>query len=451
MALPRLIFLGGRNLSRGPSSGSLVWVRTIFMEKVHLFFDLGEVLGTIGAMSLRALTFKNGRWVALILAYFFLGGIGFSQKEQWLKFRPVSDDYGVRGVTVLVTTNLPVGLVPPKESGTLAFFRWCTALDGKARWFCFPIPPLGGTVTKLYIDKNANGRLDDDAPELPVRSSGGECEFGPFKIQLSTPDGPVVYVIGVVIEDRAERASQGPRWLPRIFSAGVYQGKVDFGGKKVLLTLIDCNANGVFNDTFECPEGPDMIAIDEGSSLSESDMNERPLSRYIEVGGGWYELEVAPDGAWVKVRKAEGLQWGTIQVPVGVTELKLIGENGKLNLRPQDGIGQLPVGMYEIMEYEYSKKDSAGVNWRVKGWFKESVFVRVQKEVPGSLRLGEPITLALSHEALGEGRVRFELDVQGPLEERVMVYRGKQQSVPPRLAIFSADGVFAVTNTLEYG
>jgi len=194
-----------------------------------------------------------------------------------------------------------------------------------------------------------------------------------------------------------------------------------------------------------------MIAIDEGSSRSESDMNERPLSRYIEVGGGWYELEVAPDGAWVKVKKAEGLQWGTIQVPVGVTELKLIGENGKLNLRPQDGIGQLPVGMYEIMEYRYSKKDSAGVNWRVEGWFRESVFVRVQKEVSASLRLGEPITLALSHEALGAGRVRFELDVQGPLGERVIVYRGKQQSVPPRLAIFSADGGFAVTNTLEYG
>lgn len=363
----------------------------------------------------------------------------FGAGEQWLAYKTVPAEEGIGYLRVEIVTNAPQGVTLPKLPGRAWFGRWPSPIDAHGgRWFCVAEPAQGKAPNLLYFDLNGNNRLDDEQP-LRARSSDiSSAEFGTFRVRLQTADGPVAYDLwcrAYLSEDNV---------VVRFGSAGVYEGLVDFGGRKLRVRLLDENVNGAFNDAWGIGRDRDGIEI-----LSSNTILTR-LGRFVEVDGELYELEVAPDGAYVCVARAGAVPTGTVKVHPEITELVFVGENGMFHRIPTNGSVRLPAGEYAVTYYEVTRKDARGAQWRLEASARTGKFL-VNVPADGTVELGafEPIRLALA--SIGRGRVNFILDFLGPHDESVTVYRGTERPRPPRLVLTSLNTDYRHTAAFTFG
>src|SRR5208283_4009706 len=117
---------------------------------------------------------------------------------------------------------------------------------------------------------------------------------------------------------------------------GWYEGVVNFDGVKKRLKLIDGNVNGTFNDVAPDAYQSDRVQI-EGDKTDE-----RFLGRMLEVDAKFFRIEVARDGAFVKVQKVENATLGQVSVPTNISEFTAYGENGHFVRKPANGQFTLP-------------------------------------------------------------------------------------------------------------
>jgi hypothetical protein len=375
------------------------------------------------------------RLVTLVLLSLLVAATGsLAQEMQWLQYHITRQERSLRWLAL--TTNAPPNVaLPTKFNATPYFAHWSTALDPKGRWLCFDRSSKSGAYDRLFIDTTGDGRLDN---KLPLRPSGmtryGGLYSEPVRLVFKGEDGPVTYhlLLPFMTSDSGDaRLLTSP--------GGFYSGAVDFAGKKHRIELIDGNVNGAFNDLAANPDDCDQVALDGQAPQA--------LGRLLEVDGQFYRIEVARDGAFIKVQKATDVALGTVRLPAGISEFTAVGENGQFTRKPAQGEVTLPAGAYRIGQYVVDRKDERGAAWRLRGFnFPSSAGFQVAADKPVSLDVGEPVRLALESSEFGGGEVSFRLPFRGRRQETVEITRDNDQPPPPRLTLVSLDGSYRYVN-----
>jgi hypothetical protein len=384
-------------------------------------------------------------WAAL--AVMALATTASAQKEQWLDYHVDRDGRGYRYLDL--TTNPPPNVKLPKLSARPYFAHWTTPLDPAGRWLCLDRTKKSGLYDRVYFDSTGNGRLDDKSPVGTSRMDQYSAYFEPVRVVFKGEDGPITYHLGL----RFMQYTGGDANLLSC-SGGYYAGKVDIGGKKRRIELIDRNVNGTFNDRAADMSDCDRVTV-EGDKVSE-----HYLGKMLEVDGQFYNIEVARDGAFIKLQKSENVVLGPVRVPETISEFVAYGDNGHFVRKPAKGAFTLPVGKYHIQTWKINRKDEKGAAWELSAYnFNDSARFEVTAAKPVSLEVGEPMRAVMeaqepsSRPGTGDAtkQVSFSLRFQGHYGETLQIMKGNQRPRGPRLTLTSLDGTYRYTNTFEFG
>jgi hypothetical protein len=361
-----------------------------------------------------------------------------AQQEQWLQYRTSTEPRGYRWVQL--STNPPAGVALPKLRASALYGRWTDGLDG-GRWFCMDRATRSGPCDRMFFDCNGNGRLDDDPAIKVSRRESNMGGFDPIKVVFKGEDGPVSYHL---IARHYQFGDDQSQLL--IGAGGWYEGNITLEGKKRKVKLIDNNVNGAFNDI-----GASAYETDEMEIAGEKEPL-RYLGKYVELDNQLWALEVAKDGAFLKLKKAEGVPLGPVRVPETITDFVAVGSNGHFVRKPASGEFKLPVGTYHVHRWNLDRKDERGTAWSLIGSARYDAageFV-VSSDQPVHLAVGEPIRTVVE---ASESRslVSFSLQLKGPLGETVELKRGTEQPRAPQLHVKSLVKDFRSTNSFEYG
>jgi hypothetical protein len=360
-----------------------------------------------------------------------------AQPEQWLEYHVSREPTGYRWIEL--STNPPPEVALPKLTAPAHHGSWTHGLEPAGRrHFSLDRSRRSGPCDRLYFDTNGDGRLDDETPVMASRRDEYMTFFGPIKLVFKGEDGPVSYHLilrFMQFEEEAARLLVG--------AGGWYGGQVTLAGKKRQVRLLDNTVNGVFNDVGETPRDSDQIVVEGETGFS------RFLGRYLEVDGQLLAIEVARDGAFLKVKAAEGVAFGAVQVPETITELTVFGANGHFLRKPAQGKFELPAGQYGVQSWEIVRSDDRGARWQLVARGAPAV---AAFEVPSGqitdLPVGEPIYAALE---ISEARrqLQFALRLLGPLGESVDILRGTERPRAPQLQVAGVG--FSATRNFEYG
>ena len=376
-----------------------------------------------------------------------LATTALAQKEQWLDYHVSREGRGYHYLTL--TTNPPPNIKLPKCNSQPYFAQWTTPMDPAGRWLCLDRTRKSGLYDRVYFDTTGNGRLDDKTPVGTTQRDQYSASFEPVRVLFKGEDGPITYHLIF----RFMQYGEGEANLMSS-SGGYYAGKVDIGGKKRQVELIDENVNGTFNDRAADMSDCDGVAID-GDKFGE-----RRLGKMLEVDGQFYLVEVARDGAFIKLQKAENVTLGQVRVPEAISEFVAFGENGHFTRKPVKGEFTLPVGEYRIQSWKIDRKDARGAAWVLSAYgFNDSAQFGVAVGKPASLEIGEPMRAALQIEKPMAGpdmrvptnQLGFNLRFEGRYGESLQIMKGDQRPPGPRLTLTSLDGTYRHTNTFEFG
>jgi hypothetical protein len=361
-----------------------------------------------------------------------------AQKEQWLDYHASRDGRGYRYLNL--TTTPPPNVKLPKLNAQPYFAHWTTPLDPAGRWLCLDRTKKSGLHDRVYFDTTGNGRLDDKSPVGTVRTDQYSAYFEPVRVVFKGEDGPITYHLVL----RFMKYDAGDANLLAA-SGGYYSGMVDLGGKKRRLELLDGNVNGAFNDLSANAYDCDRLTI-EGDKTGE-----RYLGKMFEADGQFYRIEVARDGAFVKLQKAEGLTFGTVHVPASISNFVAFGENGHFVRQPVKGEFTLPAGKYKILSWTINRKDAKGANWELMGNnFPDSAGFQADGAKPVTLKIAEPIRASLSASE-STNAVAYGLNFQGQAGESIQIEKDNTRPPGPKLTLVSLNGTYRSTNTFEFG
>jgi hypothetical protein len=374
----------------------------------------------------------------LILAGMVLAGAAFAQSEQWLEYHTGTEARAYQ--TMKLTTNAPPGVALPKLNAPPWFARWLTPMDpAGGRWLCFDRTRKSGPYDRLFIDSTGNGRLDDKTP-IQARLDSFSAMFPPTPLVFKGEDGPITYHLAFQFY-QYDKTTQ-----LLATSAGWYEGMVNFDGVKKRIQLIDGNVNGTFNDIAPDPYDSDRVQV-EGDKTSE-----RFLGRMLEVDGKFYRIEVARDGAFVKVQKAENVTLGRVRVPENISEFAAFGQNGHFVRKPVNGQFTLPTGNYRIFHWTISRKDEKNATWTLSGYdFPTTARFVVAADKTAALEIGEPVQAVLKATEGAKRQVDFSLQFKGRQKESIELLRDGQRPRGPKLMLANAGGTVCSTNTFEFG
>jgi len=275
-------------------------------------------------------------WLIVGISLLVLTSAAPAQDEQWLQYHSERQAWRIVGdmgaSNPKVVSEKPQGVELPDFKCDDPFFaRWSSPMAASGGlWMAFDRQnKLGRPYDLLYIDSNGDGNLADESAiasyEVDYRSSR-RTTFGPIKLIFKGEDGPVTYHINVEFYNYSGRRNLYVR------SAGWYEGTIDVAGAKKHCTLIDQNANGTFNDKSLEADKSDRIRIGEKGSKDSLF-----VGNYIEIDDVLYRPEIARDGAYIKLSKAEDVKLGNIRLPETITEFSTGGENGLFTLKPEKG------------------------------------------------------------------------------------------------------------------
>jgi hypothetical protein len=378
--------------------------------------------------------------VCIAAGFGLVAATTWAQKEQWLEYRTESEER--RGYRWLdLSTNRPANVALPKLVDQPYFARWTSPLDSSGgRWACFDRTKRSGPYDRVYLDSNGNGKLDDETAIGTTRVDQYSAYFEPAKVVFKGEDGPITYHLAFRFMNY-----EGSQANLLVSSAGYYTGTVEFAGKKRTLELIDQNVNGVFNDIGKNVGDCDAVKVEKDKVYN------RYLGKMIEVEGEFFYLEVARDGAFIKLKKAENLTFGQVKVPETISEFVAFGANGHFVRKPEKGAFTLPAGSYRMHEWTINRKDSRGAAWQLRGdAASDSLGFQVAEGKPATVAVGEPIRAIMTADQM-TNQVSFNLSFQGPQNERVSIRKGSENPPGPKLTLASMDGTFRATNTFEFG
>jgi len=370
-----------------------------------------------------------------------------AQDEQWLQYRSSNEASQIignmRSLSPTPSLAKPEGVtVPDFASDQPMFQRWQTPMaESGGLWMAFDRTTKHGLHDRLYIDSDGDGDLSDESPYEPYRRDTYRSYFGPVKVLFEGEDGPLTYHLNV--EFYASRA-----WLRcYIRPAAWYEGPVVINGQKKHCVLIDYNVNGAFNDKSANSSECDRIRIGK-----EDERDTRHVGNYIEVDDKLYRTEIAQDGAFVVLTKADDVVYGTVRLADNITSFAAGGVNGLFVRQPEDGTAKLPVGKYRIDYWNIVKKDDKGSRWELRGSSfsaAEGDFT-VSQDEETELEIGEPIYSRATVRKRGS-YYSFGQELEGKHAERIELTRSGSRPRPPKLRIRNKDGTYDRAMSFEYG
>lgn len=385
-------------------------------------------------------------WLGVGIALFFMVSGAIAQQEQWLQYRSEREisiaGMGIYRQSLELKDEKPLAAALPKYVGDEPLFsEWkspmvkmgflLVSLDRKHK---------NGLYDLLYIDSNGNGNLNDEEAVEAYRTDQYSAYFGPVKVIFQIEDGPVAYHLNF----RYYSSSNYKRLY--VSSGGWYEGEITVGDEKKHCTLFDYNANGTFNDKSSSSAGSDRIRI--GSRNSQ---DTRYVGNFVDVDGTLYVPEIAKDGAFIKIKKAENVEFGKIKMQKSITEFSAGGENGLFISEPKDGEISLPVGQYRINYWSAERKDDRNTSWKLQasGSGRNGTF-DVKKDGEIDLSIGEPVYATLEVNER-ESQYSFQHNLQGRDGERIELTRNGARPQAPKVHIRSKDGQYDRTFSFSYG
>ena len=371
----------------------------------------------------------------------------WAQQEQWLQYhssRETAQIFGGVGLQRLeISTEQPAGVNLPQFKGKKQLFaKWSTPMvkDGYL-WIALDRSHKQGPYDSLYIDSNANGSLEDETAVAAYRTDQRSAYFGPVKVIFEVEDGPVTYHLNFNCyqygtDDNRLYASSG----------GWYEGDVTVGEQKKHCVLYDNNANGTFNDKSVNASDCDRLRI--GIQGGQDTLF---TGNYVVVDETLYRPEIAQDGAYIKLTKAENVSFGSVKLPESITEFSANGENGLFTLKPDKGVVSLPVGKYYVYDWAVERQDEKGTNWKLEGRsLGEKNLFDITEGKQVVLTIGEPIIATLDASER-EGTHSFRHSMKGRAGERIELTRNGARPQAPKVRIKSADGTYDRTYSFQYG
>ncbi|HEX6973024.1 MAG TPA: thioredoxin family protein [Vicinamibacterales bacterium] len=221
----------------------------------------------------------------------------FSPKGTQVPLVPVSD-----------ATTLPSGAVRPAKSGVIE-----VGAD-KSAWI--PVlatadPAHPQDLCRLYLDRNRNGRFDDEGPALTATPAQNEKTKAWWtsinKVELQVPyrtGGSEPYLVNFWMVRDGESAPE----VLRYSVASWRTGKATVGGVDALVAAMDSNNDAIFDksDQWSVLEASAPDAAKAVLSIQEA----RPTARMMYVKGTSREhvLEFrgfSPDGRWIEFARVD--------------------------------------------------------------------------------------------------------------------------------------------------
>jgi hypothetical protein len=221
---------------------------------------------------------------------------------------------------------------------------------------------------------------------------------------------------------------------------------ITVGTEKKLCVLTDATNNGQFNDTSKEYYAADRIVIGEGPKAETT-----IVGKFLQLDGKLYRLEVAKDGAYVKILPADDAVLGRVKMPPEINELVATGENGLFKVSPKEGLDNIPTGLYRIHRWVIDRTDEKQNKWTMAGQgFRESGDFEVKKGGTAYLAVGEPVTSKMEVKTK-RGKYAFNHSLTGQMGESISLVKNNQRMPAPKLRIASADKKFDRAYSFEYG
>ena len=382
-----------------------------------------------------------------------------AQQEQWLRYRTAAEPHqfigGRYSQTQVPTAKPPEGLQLPKFTGDRPLFvRWKSPMaKDSGVWLALDRSGEKRPYNRLYIDSDLDGSLADETAIKPDSSYIGNnrysATFNLVRVLLPAEDGPVAYHLNVLYRD--SRGNKRVSFRP----AGWYEGPVTVGGKKLWCTLIDYNGNGLFDDSsMERGQG-DLVRIapkaDQSFHNRETDRTTRSVGRHIEIGQNLYELQIAPDGAYVKFIATGRVPTGSVRVGKGVQEVSVRGKQGHFFRQVKDDLVKVPAGDYVVDRWEVNQTDDKGVRWQlIAKSSRDRVSFTVTDGEETKLNIGQPVVCDVLISKSGNG-YQINQELKGRLGEQIWLRRNGRRPTAPKVHITNADGSYDRSFRLEYG
>ncbi|MCH7559046.1 MAG: hypothetical protein IIB56_16560 [Planctomycetes bacterium] len=390
---------------------------------------------------------KTYMWLTVGVSLLILTSPAPAQDEQWLQYHSEREAQRIVGdmgtSNPKVVSEEPEGVELPDFKCDDPFFAcWSTPMvESGQLWIALDRTQKQGQWDRLFIDSNGNGHLNDETAITAYRTDRYYTYFGPVKVVFQGEDGPITYHLNFRFYNHNERSKR-----LYVYSGGWYEGTITIAGAKKHCVLIDQNANGTFDDKSLEAHKCDRIRIGKKGSLDTG-----YVGNYIEVDSTLYRTEIARDGAYIKLTKAEDVKFGNLRLPETITEFSAGGENGLFTLKPEKGTGSLPVGRYRVNYWAIEREDERGKKWKLRS----SVFSRksdfeITADKEAELSIGEPIISTLEATKSGSG-YSFSQNLQGRLGEHIELTRNGSRPPAPKLHIKSEDGSYDRTFSFEYG
>jgi hypothetical protein len=159
-----------------------------------------------------------------------------------------------------------------------------------------------------------------------------------------------------------------------------------------------------------------------------------------------YRMKNTPTGISEK-----DVAFGSVSLPETISQFAADGENGVVNIEPDKGIGQLPVGEYTTRLWRAEREDDQGDTWTLTGQsFSDQGLFEVNDTDQTKLDIGEPIIATV--DARKSGSIySFNQIIKGRLDEYIEMTRNGARPQAPTLNIKNSDGTYDRTFSFEYG
>ena len=143
--------------------------------------------------------------------------------------------------------------------------------------------------------------------------------------------------------------------------------------------------------------------------------------------------------------------YGSVSLPETISHFAAEGEKGIVEIKPDKGTGQLPIGEYHSRLWKAERKDNQGNSWALTGQiFDNQGLFEVYDSNQTQLDLGEPIIASV--DVIKSGSIySFNQIINGRLDEYIELTRNGSRPRAPKLNIKNNDGTYDRTFSFEYG
>ena len=143
--------------------------------------------------------------------------------------------------------------------------------------------------------------------------------------------------------------------------------------------------------------------------------------------------------------------FGTIQIPDGITIVVKDSNNKQITLEPSEEIHQLSVGKYCIDSWSIEREDENGNPWKLRGtgFGNKGKFTIISDQVV-KLSIGETIVPSL---IVRKEKSTYYIShyLKGQLSETIEITKNGSRPDAPQLHIRNEDGSYQETLTFKYG